>query len=306
MKVIFKRTLEDTLKISSIIICLIAGAAAGYLLGRNSSYGTVPAFQHYLNGSLIKQHIAVFFLINGAILITIISSVSSGLIAGEVHDGTLKILITKPNSRSTVLFAKILGMVVGISILMFLELAVMYIVEVYTGNFDGNIVNGLIGYLPAYVLYGYIVMFFFSSLGVLLSCIASRKVIALLPLLAVMVMVLGLPIILRIMMAWTIGGSMSARIYPIDLNYHFGSMFRWCCELFGGIHGTSNQLEIPTLLMNIFNTATIDNDLVRASTTSNMVVVNDIIPAGYILTVYLLLGCINYVSSFIIIRKKNV
>ena len=306
MKVIFKRTLEDTLKIISIVVVVLASALGGYVLCRNSGYSTVPAYQYYLNGLLIRQHIVIFFLINGAVLMTIISSVSSGLIAGEVHDGTLRILITKPNSRSTILLAKILGMIVGCSILMFLGLFVFYLTEILVGQFDGNIVKGMLGYLPAYILYGYIVMFFFSSLGVLLSCIASRKVIALLPMLAIVIMVLGLPIIVRITMALARGGSVAARVYAIDMNYHFGSLFRWCCDLFGGIHGTSNQLEIPTILMNIFNSVPVDADLTRSDTGMNLTVANEVIPALYILIVYVLLTCINYVSSFIIIRKKNV
>lgn len=306
MKVIFKRTLEDTLKIVSIILVILAGVAGGYILARNSAFSTVPAFQYYLNGILIRQHVVVFFLIDGAILMTIISSVSSGLIAGEVHDGTLRILITKPNSRSTILFAKILGMIVGCSILMFLGLLSFYATEILVARFDGNIVKGLLAYLPAYILYGYIVMFFFSSLGVLLSCIAKRKVIALLPMLAIVIMVLGLPIIVRITLALARGGSVGTRVYAIDMNYHFGSMFRWCCDLFGGIHGTSNQLEIPTILMNIFNSVAIDADLARTDSRMNLTVANEVIPAIYILIVYVLLTCINYVSSFIIIRKKNV
>lgn len=306
MKVIFKRTLEETLKISSIIIVIAASALGGYILARNSGYSTVPAFQYYLNGILIRQHVVVFFLVNGAVLMTIVSSISSGLVAGEVHDGTLRILITKPNSRSTILMAKILGMITGCSILMFLGLTVLYISELMFGNFDGNIVKGLLHYLPAYIIYGYIVMFFFSSLGVLLSCVAKRKVIALLPLLVIVIMILGLPIIVRITMELSGNGGMASKVYAVDMNYHFGSMFRWCCDLFGGIHGTSNQLDITSILMNTFSTMTIDMDLTRSDSSSSLTVANEVIPAIYILIVYLLLICINYVSSFIIIRKKNV
>ena len=102
------------------------------------------------------------------------------------------------------------------------------------GKLDGNLVSGLLSYAPAYLLYGTIVTLFFSSLGVLLSCIAKRKVVALLPLLAIMIVTLGLPIVFRIVMEFA-SVEMNPILSLVDLNYHFSSIFRWCCDLCGGI-----------------------------------------------------------------------
>ena len=103
MKVIFRRTLEESLRIPAIIISILAGVLAGVALGRTANYNTIPAFSYYMNALLIRQHMAVFFLINGVVLMTMISAISSGLIAGEVHEGTLRILITKLRSGISVI-----------------------------------------------------------------------------------------------------------------------------------------------------------------------------------------------------------
>ena len=82
MKVIIKRTLEETLRISAIILVIVAGIAGGYIVGKNLTFVEVPTYAEFTNKSLIMQHLVIFFLMNGAILMGIVSSVCSGLIAG--------------------------------------------------------------------------------------------------------------------------------------------------------------------------------------------------------------------------------
>ena len=193
MKVIIKRTLEETLRISSIILVILAGVAGGYVVGINCNHSNATTFVKYLNECLIIQHMAVFFLINGAILMIIVASIASGLIAGEVHEGTIRLLVAKPNSRRSILLGKIIGMLTGCIILMLMGLGVFFLTESYFGNFDGNVQAGMLAYFPAYIMYGLIVIAFFSSLATLLSCLVKKKVIALLPMLFLMICILALP-----------------------------------------------------------------------------------------------------------------
>ena len=167
MKVIIKRTLEETLRLTSVILVILAGVAGGYVVGINCNHSNATTFVKYLNECLIIQHMAVFFLINGAILMIIVSSIASGLIAGEVHEGTIRLLVAKPNSRRSILFGKIIGMLTGCIILMLMGLGVFFLTESYFGNFDGNVQAGMLAYFPAYILYGLIVIAFFSSLATL-------------------------------------------------------------------------------------------------------------------------------------------
>ena len=307
MKVIIKRTLEETLRITSILLVILAGVAGGYVVGINCNHSSTVAFTRYLNECLIIQHMAVFFLINGAILMIIVSSIASGLIAGEVHEGTIRLLVAKPNSRRSILLGKIIGMLTGCIILMLLGLGVFFVTESYFGQFDGNIQAGLLAYLPAYILYGLIVIAFFSSLATLLSCLVKKKVMALLPMLFLMICILALPVIIRVVLMFSNqDGYPSPLLYGVDVNYHFGSLFKWCCDFCGGINGTSSQLNMPALLLNIFKSMDIDRDITRVRQTSSMLLQNNIIPVTVLLIVYGGLTVFNFVSSFALISRKDV
>ena len=307
MKVIIKRTLEETLRITSILLVILAGVAGGYVVGINCNHSSTVAFTRYLNECLIIQHMAVFFLINGAILMIIVSSIASGLIAGEVHEGTIRLLVAKPNSLRSILLGKIIGMLTGCIILMLLGLGVFFVTESYFGQFDGNIQAGLLAYLPAYILYGLIVIAFFSSLATLLSCLVKKKVMALLPMLFLMICILALPVIIRVVLMFSNqDGYPSPLLYGVDVNYHFGSLFKWCCDFCGGINGTSSQLDMPALLLNIFKSMDIDRDITRVRQTSSMLLQNNIIPVTVLLIVYGGLTVFNFVSSFALISRKDV
>jgi ABC-type transport system involved in multi-copper enzyme maturation permease subunit len=181
----------------------------------------------------------------------------------------------------------------------------MYAMNYVCGNYDGNIFSALLSYFPAYLLYGLIVTLFFSSLAVLLSCVAKKRIIALLPMLFIMIIVLALPLVIRLVLSLK-GGAGLDKLAFVDLNYHFGSIFRWCTEFFGGIKGTSGQLEIPTLLMNMFKQTTIDPDIAHVQNNAVLTTVNDTIPVAALLAVYGALTVINYVAGFAIIRRKDV
>ena len=306
MRVIFKRTLQETLKLSFLIIMLAAGVLGGLFLGANSIYDSawIPPFEYQLNSSLIMQHMVAFFLVCGAALMIIISSAGSGLIAGEVHEGTFRILVSKPNSRMSILAGKILGMMIGTLILLVMSLSAMFLAEFIYAKPDSEIVNSLLSYAPGYLLYGAIVMLFFSSLATLLSCIVKKKVIAFLPMLLIMIIVLVLPMVLRIILM--LRGSISTTLSYVDLNYHFGSLFKWCMGFCGGINGTSEQLELPTILMNIYKQASIDRDLSRTYEWGSITMDNKTVPVFILLCVYGALTVINYLASFTIIRRKDV
>lgn len=307
MKVIIKRTLEETLRIPGILLVIAAAVAGGVLVGKNAAYYEMPTYANYMNKCLVIQHLAVFFLLNGAILMSIVSAVGSGLIAGEVHEGTIRILVSKPNSRAAILSGKVIGMLLGCFILMMLGLSVFYVTETMVGQYDGSIMKDLLSYYPAYILYGLIVIRFFSSLATLLSCLAKKKVIALLPMMFMVIAILAIPVIIRIVLEITgKGGYPSDLFYLADVNYHFGSLFHWCCDLCGGINGTSSVLQIPTMLMSIFKSVSIDPDVVRKANGGSMIMTNNVIPKMALLGAYGILTAVNYVLSFILISRKDV
>ena len=305
MKVILKRTLQETLKISAILVVVACGIVGGWVLGSSSvTYGSIT-YSNYLNELLVRQHMVVFLLLNGVLLMSIAGNVSSGLIVGEVHEGTFRLLVAKPNDRRTILLGKVLGMLTGSVILMVLGVSVMYAVEIMRGAFDGNISIDLLGYMPAYLLYGLFVILFISSLGTLLSTITKKKIIALLPVLAFIILAMAVPVVLRIV-NYLRGNTdySSTAFYFVDFNYHFGSVFKWCVDLCGGIKGTSDTLELPFLFMGLFKPNSIDLDIARQS--SEIMLENNTFNAAVVMLVYVALSVVNYIASFAVIKRKDV
>ena len=119
-----------------------------------------------------------------------------------------------------------------------------------------------------------------------------------------MILILVVPLVIRLVLS--IRGLALDNLSFVDLNYHFGSIFRWCMDLFGGIKGTSAQLEIPSILMNIFKQVVIDPDLAHTTNSGVLTTVNETIPTMVVLLVYAAFTVINYVVSFTVIRRKDV
>ena len=298
MKVIIKRTLQETLKPLTIIFVAVASFIGGSMLRFDDEIVRAPAFTAFLNERLMEQHLIMFFLINGLVLMALAASFSSGLIASEEHEGTLRILVTKPHSRIQILAAKIIGMWIGIMLLMIFGIFLTIGVEMILSNMDGNIMKGLLTYVPGYILYGIIVTLFFSSLGTLLSCVAKRKVLALIPLMVIMIVVLGIPIVARM-----ISGSGSMGIF--DMNYHFGSMYLWCLERCGPVTGDYGTMQIFMILTNALDVVYEDIDITHGNMVQT-IVKNNTISVLLLLVAYVLISAANYAGSFLIIRKKNI
>ncbi len=307
MKVIFKRTLQETLRPVPIILSLLAGILGGYVIGNAADSLEAPAYVYYLNKCLLIQHMVVFFLITGVVLMAITAATASGLIAGEVHEGTFRLLIVKPISRRAILLGKVLGMMCGAFLHMLLGLAVMVVFETTSGSFDRNIIAGLLGYLPGYLLYGTIVILFISSLAVLLSCVMKKRMFALLPMLVVLVMILMLPSVLRLTISLT--GNISYegnKLYLVDMNYHFAQIFSWCLKPYGGISGTSGQLEVLSVLTNLYTYLPIDRDVAHTQYMNSIMLPNNMLSMNLLVIVYLVLTAVNYLGSFAIISRKDV
>lgn len=301
MKTIFLRTLETTIKKISIIIAVVAGVFVGWLLVETGSYYPGSVYNKALEQLLLFQHLFVFFGLDGVLLICMIAGNTSGLIASETHEGTFKLLAAKPNSRATILLGKILGNIVGLTILMILMLLSYYGTLVVLNSLDGNILKDLIAYLPSYLLYGLLVIVIFSGVSTILSCVCKKKITALLPVLVLMIVAMGFFPIFRLVTALT-GASTSKVVTMVDLNYHLALMFKECVSLVGNIK--SNQ--ILGYLMNLFSNQSLDADIVRSTNLSGYWMENKSLSAPMVTVVYLAIAIVSYYFSFEIIKKKDI
>lgn len=304
---VYKRTLARSLKPVHVIIAAAIGLGCGVLLPNICQYYSVPAFNVIVNETSLVQHAVIFAGINGVWLITYIANISSGLIADETHEGTLRMLLAKPNSRGSVLAGKLLASLTATMLLIITSLSV-YALALALSIHDSNFLAALLKYIPSYILYGAIVTLFFNSVGLLLSCVLKRSLFAQLLIMALMIIIILAFPLGRIINEFTSSGLYSnPLIYLIDINYHFGTMYRFCIERCGEIKGTSEYLTLFSYFTNMFSSVSADTDitLTEAWQSTNLIK-TDALPVSFILAGYAVLTAFNYLMSFRLFKKKNV
>ncbi|MDI9540009.1 MAG: ABC transporter permease subunit [Bacillota bacterium] len=302
MSKVFSRTLETTLKKISIIVSALVGALVGAIIisaGKNSQGMSV--YHVLLENNLILQHLLIFFVINGFLLMILTISNASGLVASEIHEGTFKLLAAKPNSRSQILLGKILGTIAGLTILLLVSLLSYFSTIVIAHRIDGNVIREMISFFPAYFLYGVFVILLFTGVATLLSCVFKRKLTAMLPLLVVVVVALGFFPIQRFM-ASIRGTSIVTAIKYIDLNYHFALVFKFFVEMIE----TIKPDEVLAYLMNLFSVRMLDSDVTRIEWGGKILSANDSLSVLPVILFYGAITVVSYISSFAIIEKKDI
>lgn len=302
MNKIFSRTLETTLKKVSIIVSAVIGIIVASIIisvGKNNQITNV--YHVLLENNLSLQHLLVFFVIDGFLLMTLTISNASGLIASEVHEGTFKLLAAKPNSRSQILLGKILGTIVGLVILLLIALLSYYSMIVIAHGIDGNVIKEMISFFPMYFMYGIFVILFFTGVSTFLSSVFKRKLTAMLPLLVIVIVMLGFFPIQRFMSAIR-GGTTITVIKHIDLNYHFALIFKFFVEMVE----TIKPDEIFAYLMNLFSVRTLDPDVTRIEWGGKILLANDSLSALPIILFYGVIAVASYISSFAIVKKKDI
>ncbi|MBQ1826861.1 MAG: ABC transporter permease subunit, partial [Erysipelotrichaceae bacterium] len=247
---VFKRTLSRSLRLIHIIIAVGAGFICARIVADSWFFGEVPGYDFYFSRISIYQHIAMFVGINGIWLIGFIANVFPALVAEEVHEGTLRMLLAKSNTRNSIFLGKMLGAVLATFLLLLLSISV-YCLSITVMLPDGSLAADLLKYIPCYLLYGAMVGAFFSSLGLLLGCIFKRALIGQFILLLIMlVSVLGIPFA---RLFTSLASDQGTGIpYLFDVNYHLSTLFRWCIELKGSIDGSRSYIEMLSYFMKLF------------------------------------------------------
>ncbi|HPX32285.1 MAG TPA: ABC transporter permease subunit [Erysipelotrichaceae bacterium] len=301
MKHIFSRTLETTIKKVSLIVSILISVTVGVIVVSTNKTNTIGAYQVVLENVLMLQHLLVYFVITGFLLMVSTISNATGLIASEVHEGTFKLLAAKPNSRTQILAGKILGVIVGEVILLVISLLSYFSTVIIAGAIDGNIIKEMVSYLPAYFLYGVVIILFFTAVSTFLSCIFKRKISAMLPLLTIVVIALGFLPLQRVMTQVREGSTPTILNY-VDLNYHFGLIFKFFVDLVSPIKPN----RLIGYLTNLFTDYRLDPDVIRQEWGGRILLANNYLSTTVVMIFYSLLALVSYILSFVIIKKKDI
>ncbi len=303
MKVVFDKTLRNMFKplIMSIYISLTIIITILIVLANikdNSLLVTIPS---QIESLKVVFTSLVFFYIGGIGLILLIMIFGLDIFATEEYEGTMKILVAKPVSRSSIIIGKILGLVLGTFIYFISTLLIsLALFSIFT-RIDRDVFIGLIKIVPSFILYGIFVIILFSSLSALLSSLFRKKVPSII---LFVLLVLGTFGIMPILRSISIQRNVyyESKLYILDLNSHLGNLFMEFVEQ------GKEENEIYSTSLNMFTgryiSSLYDPDIDQ--TNYSLMKKNDVISANIILLVYLSISILFFLLTYRKMIKKDI
>lgn len=285
MKHIFNYTLTKMFKLPYVLIISVISMVTGLLIAKdyNKMILRLPTYTYLNNRMVITFCLVSFLLISGIVLWIVISNTSTGLFASEMHEGTLRLVVSKPLKRKELVMGKVSGMLVGSVIYLVTSMLMVLGMFSIMAKVDLDILMTLLKYSFVIILYGIFLTLFVGSIGSFLSTVFKKKVPSLLILVFIGFFTFAILPIARMILI-QLGVYTKMNLYYFDINYHLGLMFNQFVNLAGGIQGTSNQINMINLFTNIFKVTLVDSDIALNS-------------QGYI---YTTLSSINVTMLFIV------
>ncbi len=303
MRAIFEKTLRNMFKPIILIIyfiILIFITILMYLGSRedNSLLVTIPS---QIESIKTIYSLFVFIYLSGIALIIMMMIFGLDIFATEEYEGTMKILVAKPVSRSSIVLGKMIGLILGSLIYFISSLIVSITIFSIFSNLDKDVFIGLIKLIPNFLIYGIFMILIFSSIMSFLSSLFKKKVPSII---ITVLLVLGIFGFLPILRQITLNRNnyFSSNLYYIDINAQFGNIYMSLIE-----EGKeSNELYDQTISMytgRYVNTV-YDPDLENENYTS--LKKNDVYNIPILFGIYLLFSFGLFYLSYRRMIKKDI
>lgn len=229
--VIANKTFKDICKINRSLIFLIISAFIPFLVAYSG-------LDNLKNSSLEMQALMLrdilffttYIWVAGIPLALFAGVTVSGFIAGEVNEGTLLSLVSKPVRRWEIIFGKFFAYVLYIMILETIALIATTYILVTVSGCHLSVFNSLIKYLPLLILYTFFVSLIFGAIPLALSVIFKKTSLIILLIAGITIMTYFGFFIVR--MGFTDYYD-KYHLYHIDLGYHIGNIFVLLIDNFG-------------------------------------------------------------------------
>lgn len=246
MRAIFEKTLRNMFKpiiISIYFIILILITILMYMGSKddNSLLVTIPS---QIESIKTVYSLFVFMYLGGIAVIIMMMIFGLDIFATEEYEGTMKILVAKPVSRSSIVFGKIIGLLIGSLIYFISSLVVSVTIFLLFNNLDKDVFIGLLKLFPNFIIFGMFMILIFSSIMSFLSSLFRKKVPSII---ITVLLVLGIFGVLPILRQITLNRNnyFSSKLYYIDINSQFGNIYMSLIEQ----GNESNELYDQTIAM---------------------------------------------------------
>lgn len=303
MKVLFNKTFIKMFKLIPVAIIVVISAGFGVVLANQYSnvMASLPTYSYLSQQLTLIFSMLAFILLSGILIWVICANSASGLFASEIHEGTMRLLISKEISRKELVIGKVGGMLAGSIVYLVLSFASFLLVFTLISGVEKDILWVILKASGVFILYGIVSIFIVGALGTFLSTCFKKKVPAILLLAALAALVFGvIPIGRMILSAFGIYDKM--HLYLFDINYHFGLIFNQFLNMLGGLGGSQGELGTLGMFTNLFTYGQIDYDL----TFQPQYVLNQTLNGTLITAIYLAISCGLYALSGLKMTKKDI
>lgn len=305
MKVLLVKTFAKMFKIIPVTIISLISGAIGLLFAfiYNQFTREMVTYERLVNNVINVYSLLAFMIIAGLMIWIVTANSATGLFASEIHEGTMRLLLSKEISRKELVVGKMLGMFCGSVVYLIMCFATMILMFCLFSKVEKDILGLIIQATFIFILYGIIVIFIIGSLASFLSVIFKKKVPAILIMVALAGIIFGLIPIIRVILL-QLGYYERFNLYFVDLNYHFGLIFNNFLSLLGDFSVSQNSNGIFSMFTNLYIQQAVDVDIALANT--SYYVVNNSLNGLVVMVSYLVVAIALYGASFRIMLKKDI
>ena len=153
MKVLMSKTFTKMFKVLPFVIISILSGLLGFL------FSNVLTFDSFSNNILNTYSLFAFMIIAGIMIWVICSNCATGLFASEIHEGTMRLLLSKEISRFDLVLSKILGMLLGSFVYLINSFSGFMLVFCLFTDVEKDILLLIIKATILFIIYGIVVIF---------------------------------------------------------------------------------------------------------------------------------------------------
>lgn len=301
---LFIKTFRDLLKWKSLTISLIIMAILPTILGfvlKYEIYGRGLSYKSQLDFTVGIYYILVFMWVLGIPFLIMTTSKGIGVLANDITDGTLALLVSMRISRYQIILYKWLAYYLVIIILGIIGIYENLAILTFISDMDTNIQNQLMQSIPNLIQYLLLMGFIFSNIALLLSLLMKSKIIATV---STTFLIIFIFLIIPLFKTFLMSYYEDYYLYYFDINYQFSSIYYYFI-------GKSNVEFTPVIQMiigtflGIFDTTKImDPDL-------SFPLLKSAEPLKYISVKNIMyfwsgLGLVSMITSIVILTKRDI
>ncbi|MBR9680217.1 MAG: ABC transporter permease [Candidatus Altiarchaeota archaeon] len=225
-KAIFEKTFKDFFRLKTILVYSVFLAVPLVIF---SQIALEANFFNVTSLDLMVEYLFGFFSVlsyvwvSGVAISLLSAYFCSSMIAEEVSDRTILLLVTKPVSRASIFMSKFLAFLV--SILIYSALSLFLSVYIWASVFELDLASLMVfvSKIPYFFIYSVFVALFFGSISAAISALSSSKLKSIIP--SVLLVIVAFFVFIQIRDVSRDMGAYEGVLSFTDVGYDFGNLY---------------------------------------------------------------------------------